>query len=145
MAIARFRLLVAALKVAGVKTLGRGGPARWRPVVGCTDSLRTPERQGSFAAVDDAIGYRTRWEDLDDFADEKLLSSATYHVVVANPPYITVKDPEQNEAYRERWSACHRQFQLSVPFAQRIFDLARSRPTTGSARATSGRSRPTRS
>ncbi len=124
-AIARFRLMVAGLKVAGVKTLAEAARQRWRPVVGCTDSLRTPERQGSFAAVDEAIGYRTRWEDLDDFADEKLLSSATYHVVVANPPYITVKDPEQNEYYRKRWSACHRQFQLTVPFAQRIFDLAR--------------------
>lgn len=124
-AIARFRLMVAGLKVAGVKTLAEAARQRWRPVVGCTDSLRTPERQGSFAAVDEAIGYRTRWEDVDDFADEKLLSSATYHVVVANPPYITVKDPEQNEYYRKRWSACHRQFQLTVPFAQRIFDLAR--------------------
>ena len=124
-AIARFRLMVAGLKVAGVNTLAEAARQRWRPVVGCTDSLRTPERQGSFAAVDEAIGYRTRWEDVDDFADEKLLSSATYHVVVANPPYITVKDPEQNEYYRKRWSACHRQFQLTVPFAQRIFDLAR--------------------
>jgi hypothetical protein len=113
-AIARFRLMVAGLKVSGVKTLAEAARQRWRPVVGCTDSLRTPERQGSFAAVDEAIGYRARWEDLDDFADEKLLSSATYHVVVANPPY-----------YRKRWSACHRQFQLTVPFAQRIFDLAR--------------------
>ncbi|MGI9003340.1 MAG: BREX-2 system adenine-specific DNA-methyltransferase PglX [Pseudonocardia sp.] len=124
-AIARFRLLVAGLKVAGVTTLAEAARQRWRPVVGCSDSLRTPERQGSFALVDDAIGYRARWEDLDDFADERLLASATYHVVVGNPPYITVKDPEQNEYYRKRWSACHRQFQLTVPFAQRIFDLAR--------------------
>lgn len=44
---------------------------------------------------------------------------------MANTSYITVRDPEQNEYYRRRWSACHRQFQLTVPLAQRIFDLAR--------------------
>ena len=124
-AIARFRLLVAALKAAGVTTLAEAARQRWRPIIGCTDSLRTPERQQSIAAVDAAIGYRARWEDVDHFADERLLTSASYHVVVGNPPYSTVKDPEQNEYYRKRWSACHRQFQLTVPFAQRIFDLAR--------------------
>ncbi|WP_219414052.1 BREX-2 system adenine-specific DNA-methyltransferase PglX [Pseudonocardia nigra] len=124
-AIARFRLLVAGLKTAGVTTLADAARQRWCPIVGCTDSLRTPERQGSFAVVDEAIGYRARWEDVDAFADERLLASGSYHAVVGNPPYITVKDPEQNAYYRERWSACHRQFQLTVPFAQRIFDLAR--------------------
>ncbi|MGH3697291.1 MAG: BREX-2 system adenine-specific DNA-methyltransferase PglX [Pseudonocardiaceae bacterium] len=124
-AIARFRLLLAALKVAGVTTLAQAARQQWRPIIGCTDSLRTPERQQSIPAVDEAIGYRARWEDIDGFASERLLASGSYHVVVANPPYITVKDPEQNEYYRKRWSACHRQFQLTVPFAQRIFDLAR--------------------
>jgi hypothetical protein len=124
-AIARFRLLVAALKAAGVTTLAQTARQRWRPIIGCTDSLRTPEQQQSIAAVDEAVGYRARWEDIDGFRPERLLASGSYHVVVANPPYITVKDPEQNEYYRKRWSACHRQFQLTVPFAQRIFDLAR--------------------
>jgi hypothetical protein len=107
-AIARFRLLVAALKAAGVTTLAQTARQRWRPIIGCTDSLRTSERQQSIAAVDEAIGYRARWEDIDSFRPERLLASGSYHVVVANPPYITVKDPEQNEYYRKRWSACHR-------------------------------------
>ncbi|MGH3803228.1 MAG: BREX-2 system adenine-specific DNA-methyltransferase PglX, partial [Pseudonocardiaceae bacterium] len=124
-AIARFRLLVAALKAAGVTTLAAAQAQQWRPMIACTDSLRTPERQESFAAVDQAIGFRARWEDVEDFTDQRLLASGSYHVVVGNPPYITVKDPEQNSYYRQRWSACHRQFQLTVPFAQRIFDLAR--------------------
>ncbi|GEL17293.1 BREX-2 system adenine-specific DNA-methyltransferase PglX [Pseudonocardia asaccharolytica] len=124
-AIARFRLLVAALKAAGVTTFAQAAGQGWRPVVGCTDSLRTPERQESIAEVDAAVGYRARWEDVEEFADERLLASDSYHAVVCNPPYITMKDPEQNEYYRKRWSACHRQFQLTVPFAQRIFDLAR--------------------
>jgi hypothetical protein len=116
---------MAALKAAGVTTLAEAAQQRWRPIIGCTDSLRTSERQQSIAVVDEAIGYRARWEDIDGFRPERLLASGSYHVVVANPPYITVKDPEQNEYYRKRWSACYRQFQLTVPFAQRIFDLAR--------------------
>ena len=47
-----------------------------------------------------------------------------YPAVVANPPYITVKDPALNAAYRSNWDACHREYALSVPFAQRLFDLA---------------------
>ncbi|MDN5751240.1 MAG: BREX-2 system adenine-specific DNA-methyltransferase PglX, partial [Pseudonocardia sp.] len=124
-AIARFRLLVAALRTAGVRTLADASHQQWKPVVGCADSLRTAEHQESFAEVDAAIGYRARWEDVEDFADDRVLASDSYHAVVGNPPYITVKDAEQNEYYRRRWSACHRQFQLTVPFAQRIFDLAR--------------------
>ncbi|GAA4535320.1 BREX-2 system adenine-specific DNA-methyltransferase PglX [Pseudonocardia xishanensis] len=124
-AIARFRLMVAALKTAGVTTLKQAAGQRWRPLVACTDSLRTLERQESFELVDEAIGYRARWEDIQDFDDQKLLYSGSYHVVVGNPPYIVPKDPDQSEYYRKRWSACYRQYQLTVPFAQRIFDLAR--------------------
>ena len=47
-----------------------------------------------------------------------------YHAVVGNPPYITVKDRTLNAAYRERYSTCHRQYSLAVPFAERFFDLA---------------------
>ncbi|MEU9822870.1 BREX-2 system adenine-specific DNA-methyltransferase PglX [Pseudonocardia alni] len=123
-AIARFRLMVAALKTAGVTTLKQAAGQRWRPLVSCTDSLRTLERQESFELVDAAVGYRARWEDIQDFDDQKLLYSGTYHVVVGNPPYIVPRDPDQSEYYRKRWSACHRSYQLTVPFAQRIFDLA---------------------
>src|SRR5690606_3496717 len=47
-----------------------------------------------------------------------------YHAVVANPPYITPKDPAANQAYRNRYSTCHRQYSLAVPFMERLFDLA---------------------
>src|SRR5262249_2301195 len=61
----------------------------------------------------------------------------TYHAVVANPPYITPKDRGLNEKYRERYSACHRQYSLSVPFMQRIFDLACENGFTGQITANS--------
>ena len=43
---------------------------------------------------------------------------------MANPPYITPKDPAANAAYRRRFSTCHHKYALSVPFMERIFDLA---------------------
>ena len=52
-------------------------------------------------------------------------AAGSYHAVVANPPYITVKDKALNQAYREGYpEVCHRQYSLSVPFLQRLFVLA---------------------
>ncbi len=52
-----------------------------------------------------------------------------YHAVVGNPPYITPKDPAQNQAYRARYpKTCHRQYSLGVPFTERFFDLALASP-----------------
>ena len=47
-----------------------------------------------------------------------------YHVVVGNPPYVTVKDKAANKLYRNRYSTCHRQYSLAVPFVERSFELA---------------------
>ena len=47
-----------------------------------------------------------------------------YHAVVGNPPYIPVRDRVLNTAYRARYSACSGKYSLSVPFAERFFDLA---------------------
>jgi hypothetical protein len=46
-----------------------------------------------------------------------------YHVVVGNPPYVTVKDATLNAEYR-RYGSCHRTYSLAVPFTERFFDLA---------------------
>jgi hypothetical protein len=53
-----------------------------------------------------------------------LLGRGSYHVVVGNPPYITVKDKQENENYRLSYDACAGKYALSVPFAQRLFELA---------------------
>ena len=60
-------------------------------------------------------------EDLDEL---KRILGQQYHVVVGNPPYITVKDAALNQAYRDRFATCHRQYSLAVPFTERFFDLA---------------------
>jgi hypothetical protein len=47
-----------------------------------------------------------------------------YHVVVGNPPYITVSDSALNPEYRKRFGSCHRQYSIAVPFMERFFHLA---------------------
>ncbi|WP_165984585.1 BREX-2 system adenine-specific DNA-methyltransferase PglX [Streptomyces sp. YIM 98790] len=126
-AIARFRLLVAALKACGVRELSRAPELPIRVAAG--DSLLHGREagRGTDPTLDDAerevFTYRT--EDVQEYNDSiDLLGRGSYHVVVANPPYITVKDKQENENYRYAYFACSRQYQLSVPFAQRVFELA---------------------
>ncbi|MDG9685963.1 BREX-2 system adenine-specific DNA-methyltransferase PglX [Streptomyces sp. DH18] len=122
--IARFRLLVAALKACGVRELGRAPELPIRVAVG--DSLlhgRGAETVTESLFVEETFFYRT--EDAGEYAESvDLLGKGSYHVVVGNPPYITVKDSHENKNYKTAYDACYRQYSLSVPFAQRIFELA---------------------
>ncbi|MFD5110149.1 BREX-2 system adenine-specific DNA-methyltransferase PglX [Streptomyces cinereoruber] len=126
--IARFRLLVAALKEGGVRELRSAPGLPIRIAVG--DSLLHGRDAGAVTETFDFDGatpetfyYRT--EDVKEYAREvDLLGRGSYHVVVANPPYITVKDKQENQNYRDAYWACSGKYALSVPFAQRIFELA---------------------
>ncbi|MGA5808509.1 BREX-2 system adenine-specific DNA-methyltransferase PglX [Streptomyces cellulosae] len=134
-AIARFRLLVAALKAGGVRELSAapGLPLR----VAVADSLlhgrnldTVTETFDTLFAENETFYYRT--EDVDRYEREvDLLGRGSYHVVVGNPPYITVKDSQESQNYRRAYFTCSGKYALSVPFAQRIFDLA-IRADTGS-------------
>ncbi|MEU5877898.1 BREX-2 system adenine-specific DNA-methyltransferase PglX [Spirillospora sp. NPDC047279] len=121
--IARFRLLVAALHAAGETRLDRAPSFPINVAVG--DSLlhgrgaRTPT-----PTLFSAKQFTYTTEDINEFAERRdLLGMNSYHVVVANPPYITVKDKQENENYRA-YNAAAGKYALSVPFAQRIFELA---------------------
>lgn len=126
--IARFRLLVAALKAGEVRELRRAPALPIRIAVG--DSLLHGREAGqedgrTFDDVVEREVFTYRTEDVQDFVKSTdLLGRGSYHVVVANPPYITVKDKQENQNYRDVYWACSRQYALSVPFAQRIFELA---------------------
>ncbi|MER6104587.1 BREX-2 system adenine-specific DNA-methyltransferase PglX [Streptomyces sp. NPDC001832] len=126
--IARFRLLVAALKEAGVRELRRAPAFPIRIAVG--DSLLHGREAGQEdgQTFDDIVEHEVftyRAEDVKEYVESTdLLGRGSYHVVVANPPYITVKDKQENQNYRDVYWACSRQYALSVPFAQRIFELA---------------------
>lgn len=129
-AIARFRMLVAVLRACGERRLVAAPEFPINVAVG--DSLlhgrgaeTVTETLFSGAGEDEDRTFAFRTEDVWEFADRvDLLGRGTYHVVVGNPPYITVKDKRENENYRKAYDACGGAYALSVPFAQRIFGLA---------------------
>ena len=98
-AIARFRLTVAALKAVGPDPAGRRpglpAPPRHRRLAAATarTEARALRRRASAAT---STPPRT------STSTPSILKRGRYHVVVGNPPYITVKDKALNEAYRER-------------------------------------------
>ncbi len=124
-AICRFRLLIAAMKVAGTTKIINAPNFHFN--LACGDSLLHGNRfewqgQGLQAELidEDPINHALEVEDKDKLL--KILGQQ-YHAVVGNPPYIVVKDKALNQAYRDRYSTCHRQYSLGVPFTERFFDL----------------------
>ena len=105
-AIARFRLMLAAMRAAGVDRLTERVDFPINIAVG--DSLLhgkgAPGRQSEFDFGGEAGAWTYRTEDVDDYIKScHILEYGTYHVVVANPPYITVKDQgREREHYRKR-------------------------------------------
>ena len=125
-AIARFRLLIAAMKVCDLNRLERT-PA-WPIRVATGDSLLEWGRK-SIAQGDLLAEHEGRAVFAYDSEDAGLLAAylegGQYTVVVGNPPYITVADSARNQLYRRLYpTVCHRQYALTVPFAKRFFDLA---------------------
>ncbi|PWR09925.1 BREX-2 system adenine-specific DNA-methyltransferase PglX [Micromonospora acroterricola] len=121
-AIARFRLLVAALRASGVKALADSAGYVFPMHLAVGDSL-IKRRQAMLFGEDPMTEFAYSTEDVQEHSG--VLSPGRYHVVVGNPPYITVKDKGLNEAYREMYDACAGKYALSVPFAQRFFQLAK--------------------
>lgn len=126
-AIARFRLLVAALRASGVERLA-DAPA-FEIHVAAGDSLLHGRRPGMLLETPLALRPDTPAQHVYETEDAEALRrilGRQYHVVVGNPPYITPKDKALNQAYRERFGSCHRKYSLAVPFTERFFDLALS-------------------
>ncbi|MFJ8900405.1 BREX-2 system adenine-specific DNA-methyltransferase PglX [Streptomyces sp. NPDC102370] len=130
-AIARFRLLVAAMAAGGVRTLAEAAKYDWPVSLAVGDSLIKSRRsqQGNLFGgvvedfVDELADFKYATEDVDEYPE--ILRPGRYHVVVGNPPYITVKDKTLNALYRDLYPACAGKYALSVPFAQRFFELAK--------------------
>lgn len=128
-AIARFRLVVAALKASGLTRLNDAPAFDYHLAVG--DSLIRHGVQGSLLDGPDLLGSTFILGD-DEFAYANedvaehpgILDRGRYHVVVGNPPYITVKDKVLNERYRQDYKTCKGKYALSVPFMELFFELA---------------------
>jgi len=130
-AIARFRLWVAALKVAGVQRLAHAPNFKLQVAIG--DSLLHGKRF-AIGVTNDMFdgGEHYRGTGLahayasEDLEAVNAILGRQYHAVVGNPPYIVVRDAALNAAYRGRYDSCHRQYSLGVPFTERFFELALS-------------------
>ncbi|WP_112106295.1 BREX-2 system adenine-specific DNA-methyltransferase PglX, partial [Parafrankia sp. Ea1.12] len=122
-AIARFRLIIAALRAAGLNSLSAAAGYTFPLHVAVGDSLIKYRQPGLYDGDrDDLAEFSYATEDLVDHPG--ILKQGRYHVVIGNPPYITVKDKKLNALYREMYDACAGSYALSVPFAQRFFELA---------------------
>jgi hypothetical protein len=119
--ITRFRLLIAALESCGIERLKDAPNFQFNVAAG--DSLLHGTRHSGGiqrGLLEDRFEHYYESEDAEEL---KRILDQSYHVVVGNPPYINVSDSVLREAYRDRFSTCHGQYQLGVPFTERFFDL----------------------
>ena len=112
-AIARFRLLLAAMRACGIERLADAPAFRLNLV--CGDSLLHAPLSGGqqvlafeLAEHSDECDHAYRSKNLLEL--KRLLRGGQYHAVVANPPYIVPRDKLLNERYRKRFKSCHRQY-----------------------------------
>lgn len=125
-AIARFRLTIAALQATGERDLERAPDFQFHLAAG--DSLLygradRPFEQVGFDLDAQMSGFAYSVEDRELL--ETILTENQYDVVVGNPPYITVKDKTLNERYRQLYKTCKGKYALSIPFMERFFRLAK--------------------
>lgn len=123
-AIARFRLLVAAVKASHITRLTDAPAFTIDVAVG--DSLLWGARPGQLGGMEAAATtadrqflYRTEHAEA-----LRRIFDRQYTAVVGNPPYIVCSDPALNLQYRDRYESCHRTYSLGVPFTEKFFDLA---------------------
>ncbi|MEE4595281.1 BREX-2 system adenine-specific DNA-methyltransferase PglX [Streptomyces sp. DSM 41524] len=126
-AIARFRLLVAGMAALGMPTLAEASRYDWPIHLAVGDSL-IKERQLELTLLGEESGdplaeFSYATEDVHEYPG--ILEVGRYDVVVGNPPYITVKDKKLNALYRQLYASCEGTYALSVPFAERFFQLAK--------------------
>jgi hypothetical protein len=141
-AIARFRLLLVAMRACGVSKLSEA-PA-FHLNIECGDSLLHTPLIGGVVELfdkhekgpkDDECDHAYASEDL--AAIKRILKHGQYHAVMANPPYITPKDPGLRDRYRDRFATCHMKYSLAVPFMEHIFKLCVPGGFTGQITANS--------
>ncbi|MEN3284735.1 MAG: hypothetical protein V7607_5875 [Solirubrobacteraceae bacterium] len=122
-AIARFRLVVAALRLCGIHRLAEAPAFQLHLATGDSLLHGRPERGELPTMVAYREGIRHFYETEDAQRLGEILGQG-YHAVVGNPPYINVQDAALRDAYRARYESCHGKYALSVPFMERFFELA---------------------
>jgi hypothetical protein len=135
--IARFRLLIAALKMANVHKL-RLAPS-FHLHIETGDSLLHGFDQRDYTRAQVSLGLDTPQENLgatadhlyrhafaaEDLAATNSILERKYAVVVGNPPYINVGDSAVSALYRERFQSCYQKYALVAPFCERFWALSK--------------------
>ena len=124
-AIARFRLTVAALLACGLTSLEQAPAFQYHLAVG--DSLIHGPDSGTLPGFEDRTAFMPFTYPTEDSALLlTMLEEGRYDAVVGNPPYITVKDKALNAIYRKKFAdVCKGTYALTVPFMKQFFALAR--------------------
>jgi hypothetical protein len=132
-AIARFRLTLSFLEKAGYRKLAEAPALPLHLVV--ADSLRiNPQHPQTELWQQPGVSSEGWLGEAFALEDEKAAREVLfrhYAAVVGNPPYITVKDAAIREVYRKMYVSAAGKYALSVPFCERLFQLARPRGYTG--------------
>jgi hypothetical protein len=124
--IARFRLLIAALKACGITHLSAAPDFTMQLAAG--DALLLAERGanrgtgGVQLSLDPTDAATLQLTSARYDAARRILKKG-FHAVVGNPPYI--QPPEDlNQAYRELYGSCSGKYALTCPFMERFVELA---------------------
>ncbi|MEU2206431.1 BREX-2 system adenine-specific DNA-methyltransferase PglX [Streptomyces hygroscopicus] len=125
--ITRFRLLIAAGRESGARTLDQFPDHVINVAVG--DALLEGPGMPSEPSLSvfgdmEHEGGETRG-DVHEFSERcGLLRQGSYHAVLGEPPYISARDKATNAAYRAYYASAAGTFPLSGFFTERMFQLA---------------------
>lgn len=123
--IARFRLLLAALRAGGDTRLPDAPAYEIQVAVG--DALLHGDPPGALPGltVSDSEPLQIRHSyGSEDVAKARDILNRKWSAVVGNPPYIRVRDSGLRDLYRRRFESTYGKFTLSVPFMQLFWHLA---------------------
>ncbi|MBY6363250.1 BREX-2 system adenine-specific DNA-methyltransferase PglX [Rhodococcoides corynebacterioides] len=125
-AIARFRLLIAALNAAGDTNLEQ--PLGYTTHLAAGDSLLWGAPQQALSPELLTVGTGDESAATNSVENRQVLVNilqSEHDSVVGNPPYISVKDPALRARYRSLYFSAQGKYVLTVPFMELFFRLAR--------------------
>ncbi|MGY1979951.1 BREX-2 system adenine-specific DNA-methyltransferase PglX [Nocardia gipuzkoensis] len=123
-AIARFRLMVAALEASGDRSIEKLVDIKLNLTAG--DSLLWGSRHEAIADDLLSLGQDQFALSIEDPAALKAILRREHDAVVGNPPYVRVKDSALRGLYRKHYTTCHGKYVLTVPFMELFFELAKA-------------------
>lgn len=127
-AIARFRLVLAATVAAGIERLDADDVPHWPMHLCICNSLLVRDRSNEQGLLQ-GEGFQLKSDEavlafeLDNAAEVDAVFGQRFEAVVGNPPYIREKDATVRNAIRDRYDSAFREFALAAPFTERFYQL----------------------